>query len=254
MSLFSGFQGSVEESEDDDWRTGASPSLLMTIPNSRMILKQRILKELDISSLAEILLGSDMDLIRGAISRLGEIKTSEAIQLIQQEQMNTSSDIRFLATTTLIRVKREFEEELDSAKQEIKKDIKNIQARQLIAKKYLNYAMSHLLDHETSQIYLEEAIDHLKFALDSPLPPLETCWTLIDTLMETGRWDEALLLLDRLEKEGRSEIQEIVKHRCLIFFKTCRFDKLIAELQSLKGKVLDDKSWQSSLHWWGIFT
>lgn len=229
-------------------------SLTALTETSRVSQKKRILKEIDLLSLAEVLAGHDIDLIRGAMSRLGEIKTPEAIVLLLQQQLSPSADIRFLATATLTRIKREFEEELESARQEMKKDVAKISARFFMAKRYLAFVQSHLLDQETSSIYRSEAMNHLRFVVQSPTASLEAFWILIDATLEQEQWNESLEVLGLLEKKGGGDPLEIEKRRCLVYYRTRQIRLFLAHIPKLKALGMQDNVWLAALNWWGITT
>lgn len=206
--------------------------------------KERVLQELDFLSLADILRGTDPELKRGAMERLAQLKTPKAIELLLDHRTNPSMEIRFYATSALARVKKEFDEELESAKQEMKKDVYKVSARFLLAKRYVNYARSLLLDPETAASYEREALYHLQFVTQSPYGSEEADWLLVEIYRNREEWDQAFAILGQ---GGRFE-----ESKAMMYYSMRQFDRLVAQLTTMKTTGILEKRWVSIADWWGV--
>lgn len=234
--------------EDESWPLPGQPERGQPITPEKLFpnveRKERVLQELDFLSLADILGGADALLKRGAIERLAQLKTPEAIKLLLTHRTDSSMEIRFYATSALARIKKEFDEELESAKQEMKKDIYKVSARFLLAKRYLSYARSHLLDPETEASYEREALHHLQFVTGSPYGSEEANWLLLEIYRNREAWDEAFAILGQGNRFEQS--------KAMMYYAMGQFDQLVAQLSTMKATGILAKEWVPIADWWGV--
>lgn len=239
--------------EDESWPLPGQPESGQPITPEKLSpnveRKERVLQELDFLSLADILGGTDALLKRGAIERLAQLKTPEAIKVLLTHRTDPSMEIRFYATSALARIKKEFDEELESAKQEMKKDIYKVSARFLLAKRYLSYARSHLLDPETEASYEREALLHLQFVTGSPYGSEEANWLLLEIYRNREAWDQAFAILGQgsLNQAGRFE-----ESKAIMYYSMGQFDQLASQLATMKAAGSLAKEWVPIAHWWGV--
>jgi len=213
-------------------------------------VRERVLKALDFMPISEIMAGEDGELKRGAIDRLADIKTPESIQLLHQYRTDPNMDIRFFVTTALSRVKKEFEEGLHAAKAEMQKDVYKIEFRIVLARTYLRYARSQLLDETTVKAYEEEALYHLQFSiLDEEAPP-EVFWILIDIYRAIGNYKRALQVLDVLEKRKKGSFEEVLRTRARILYRLDRYDELAALLKASQKRKGMSPQMSALANWW----
>lgn len=234
--------------EDESWPLPGQPiTPEKLLPNIER--KERVLQELDFLSLADILGGADALLKRGAIERLAQLKTPEAVKLLLTHRTDPSMEIRFYATSALARIKKEFDEELESAKQEMKKDIYKVSARFLLAKRYLSYARSHLLDPETEASYEREALHHLQFVTSSPHGSEEADWLLMETYRGREEWDQAFAILGQ---GGLNQASRFEESKAIMYYSMGQFDQLVAHLSTMKATGILEKKWIPIADWWGV--
>lgn len=224
------------------------------LPPSRDLkgdFRERILKEMDILPYAEILAGDDYELKRGAIEQLAFLKTAEAMTLLEQYRSDPSADIRFLVTTALARVKKDFEEELHAARENLRKDPHDINERVSLARVYLQYARSKLADVTTAQAFTSEALFHLQFAVLAEEAPVEDFRLLIGIYRETGDWDAVLQLLDMMGKRGKGSREEIAEIRTEAAYETGRFDNVVSALRKGRAEGHLGPKLSPVADWWG---
>ena len=218
------------------------------------LLKQaRILEELDFLPLADILAGEEIDLKRGAIDRLAELKNPEAIRMLLSCRSDPSPDVRFFATSALTRIKKGFDEELESARREMQKDAYSVNGRIILAKIYLQYSRSHLLDFATAEAYEREALYHLEHCVEAKGADKTVFQMLLSIYMGHQEWDMALKIIDQFEKSGAGAPEEISKLKVDIYFKTGRYEKVVQEMASMNKIGIHDSQYQALVNFWGVY-
>lgn len=249
---FSPLSSTRTRTQEESFVRGEKEERTFDFPSGRR--KERIAKELDLMPLSEILLGDDLAMKRGAIEQLVVIKTPEVIQLLHQYRTDPSVDIRFFVTNALSRIKKEYEEQLAAAKEEMKKDIYDIPKRSFLAKSYLLYARSGLSDETMKRSYEGEALYHLQFSAQDEQAPEEIFWMLIDLYRSHKDWDHVLQLCELLEQRGGQIREEILLAKVETLFQLHRFRDLVSLLQRARQKNIPLNSrFQSILHWWGAW-
>ncbi|MDO8527782.1 MAG: hypothetical protein Q7T03_08865 [Deltaproteobacteria bacterium] len=215
--------------------------------------RERIMQELDFLPLADILSGTDLDLKRGAIERLARLKTPEAIDLLLAHRSDPSMDVRFYATSALARIKKEFDEQLEAAKQQMQKDVYKISARVFLSKVYLQYAHSHLLDPATIQAFEREALFHLDFCVQSQNATPQAFRMLVSIYVAHAEWDMAIKTIALWEKSGKTDPQEISKVRIDVLYRTGRYLDVFEEFVRMKERGIADSEWNTIADWWGAY-
>lgn len=211
----------------------------------------RIVKELDFLPLVEILAGGDMDLKRGAIEQLARLKTPEAIRSLLDHRSDSSLEVRYYVNAALARIKKEIDEDLDAARHQIQLDVYKLSARVFLAKTYLHYARSGLLDEGLSRSYEDEALFHLTFVVDSPDATEESFRLLVHCLVANQDWVRATAVIDRAMALKRMSPEEGARHRVEVAYHQHRFAEIPQELKAVaKGGHLSP-DWQTAVLWWG---
>lgn len=224
------------------------------IAGALVLRKERIFSELNFMPLVDIIAGDqDADLKRGAIDKLSRFKTPEAIDILLSLRGHAEAEIRFYATSSLSRIKKEFDEQLEASKQEMKKDVYKISARIFLAKVYIQYARSHLLDPVTSEAYEHEALYHLNYCAETEYVTDEDFWLMVEIHKGHREWDKALAVLEILEKRGGVLPEEIIKNRIETAYQMKRYDLLHPLMEKLKALNIADSDWTALIHWWGEF-
>lgn len=206
--------------------------------------EERIASELDFIPLVEILAGDDLDLKRGAIEQLERLRTPEAVQMLLQYRSDPSLEIRYYINSALVRIKNEFDEELEAARQQMQLDIYKISARVFLARIYLQYARSGLLDSELARNYEDEAIYHLTFAIESSTPTAEAFRILIDCRLQRQEWQSADAVVEAASDQKFIDPAEADRYRVDILYHTHRF----AEIPALLRRIPD---YRMAAQWWG---
>lgn len=216
----------------------------------RGTLEERVLREVDFIPLADILKGEDSDLKRGAIERLSKLKTPEAIQFMLDLRSDSSSEVRFYVTSALTKIKKEYEEQLEAAKNSLLQDDYQVSARIFLAEIYLQYAKSHLLDDVTAKHYTQESLYHLKEAVLIAPDHLEAYLAIIEIYSLRQNWDAALGTLDILSSQKLLDDEQIVKKKIEIYFEQGHMEKLQKSITSFD--TFKEPAWQALARWWDV--
>ncbi len=217
--------------------------------------RERILSELDFVPLIDILKGqTDPELKRGAIEKLAELKTPEAVDILLSLRSDPSLEIRFYATSSITRIKKGFDEQLEAAKQEMKKDVYKTSARLFLAKTYLRYTRSHLLDEITTAAYEKEALFHLNACSDSEYVRDENFWLLYEVYSAQNHWDKALETMDRLEKREKADVIAIDQARIEIFYRMGQYEKIPEIFSKITKEGTLNSLWSATANWWGMYS
>ena len=211
-----------------------------------LIRQERVIRELDFMSLADILASRDLSLKRGAVEKLYQLKTPAALKLLMKYRNDPHPDVRFYVTSTLDRVKHDYE-------MEMKKDMTT--DRLVLAKKYIEYIQSGLLDEGLEQKYFEDVVVQLKTILQSDPVPEEAWWLLIEQyrFRSVSKYRKELLeLIAAFEKSGGHDLLKLKRTKAEILFLLGEYREM---LQVLKMEPQDtDPEWKALLFWWGVVT
>jgi hypothetical protein len=225
--------------------------LKLPVANLSQPRMERIVSALDFVPLVEIFAGSDIDLKRGAIEQLIRLRTPEAIQTLLEHRSDPSLEVRYYINAALARVKNEFDEELDAARHQMHLEVYKNSDRVFLAKIYLQYARSGLLDVELARNYEGEAIFHLTFVIDSQTPTSEAYRVLIECYSAREQWLQAEAVVRRARDVRLLESSELDRYQVMILYHTrryCEIAKLMSEM-SRAGELPND--WQTAALWWG---
>ncbi|GEM_PF-2788508 len=212
--------------------------------------RARIADALDLLPLMDILAGTDIDLQRGAIERMAELRSPDAIQTLLQLRSNASPEIRFYVTSQLTRIKQELDEELESAKRQMHHDIYKISARVFLAKLYHQYARSGLLDATTAAAYLTESLYHCRTAIASPHATAAAYRLMIALQTERAAWDDALHMLDKFSESRLAATDEVARARAELLFRAGRFEDTATHLAAHAAAWDDDPAFGPIVRWW----
>lgn len=257
--LFSGFlfflykRGTVPETleEEETEPVFVSSEIRWAVPVQRISKKTRIIQELDFMPLADILAGEDLDMKRGAIEKLAELKTPQTIKMLLLHRSDASLDVRFYVTAALTRIKKEFDEQLEAAKQQIKKDVYKVSARIFLAKTYLQYAHSHLLDPVAAETFEQEALYHLDFCLKSGEANKQVYEMLLEIYVSQYQWEKALKIIQKIRESGVFKSAEVDKLQVEILYKTQKYPEMVALLRKMKQPGIAGREFNAIADWWG---
>ncbi len=228
------------------------------------VYKEKILKEppridwqnfmteaSDCQPLADILTLNDNALKRDAIDKLAALATPESIKILLDNRRNESAEVRFFVTTSLSRLKKNFEDDLNAAKLEIKNSNYKASARLFLARVYQRYALSGLLDKTTATGYLTEAKHHLEKILSEGQIEPKAAWFLLDVIQSQANWREALRLVHDFEEKKILTAVESAKAKALYHFKLGEFDFVAAALKKISDEGDNDPAFKAAALWWG---
>lgn len=243
----------VSPEEDLPFTTGSAA--VRAFGDPRLSHRERVLQALDFIPLTDILAGDDVELKRGAVEKLAQLKNPEAIGLLLHYRSNPQAELRFYVTAALTRIKKEYDEELEAAKRELQKARDTARARLFLARVYVQYAGSGLLDEAMAASYRGEALYHLgEIATAQGTDPAvqgEAGRMRLDILMADRSWDQGLAVIAALQARDLGDPGELAKARVQIFYQSGRYAEVAAELAALKAQGLLDKEWRMLADWWG---
>lgn len=236
--------------EDEDAELFQLPLLWRGAFGKHSNIQEKVLEELDFVPLIDILEGDNPELKRGAIERLGQIRDPEAIRALIQHKSDALPEVRFYISSALTRIKNEFDEELEAAKEQMKKDVYKISARLLLARVYLQYANSDLLDEVASRTYKNEAIYHLEYAVKSDFAKLSSLTLLVECLTAMGQWDRALYFIESSSIQRTEFTPGLARLHVEALYRMGKLEEL--------GKLIKSRADAGDAHWvplaqyWGV--
>ena len=217
--------------------------------------REQVMKALDFIPLSEILATGDLGLMRGAVEKLAQLKSPDAIRLLLEHRSDPVMEMRFYVTSALTRIKKEYDEELEAAKQDLKKSRDPVRSRQLLVRVYLQYAASGLVDEATVAAHRREALYHLgELTNMREIVPGLKCnigRMTIDLHLLSGAWDEGLKVIDQMEREGVGDPGEFNQSRIDILYRQGRFGEVRQRMVELKERGGLNQDWQALAAWWG---
>lgn len=225
-------------------------SKILKLASLGLSKRERILKELDFVPLADVFSGNNNELKRGAIEKLAQLKSPEAIAILLNQRSNPSIEIRFYTTQALAKIKKEFDEELEAAKKQMQKNVTKGEFRLFLAKIYLQYTGTHLLDEVTNQSYETEALHHLHFSLQFDEMRDEGYFILLTLYRKRLLWSEFLKIVDMMERKKILGPEQATKKRVEAYYETKDYPAMAQEFQKIK--VTSDPEWKPILAWWGV--
>lgn len=222
-------------------------------------LEEKVRKNIDFLPLVDILYGEDIALKRGAINKLAELATPEAIRILLAHRGDPSPEVRFFITSALVNTKKRFDEELEAAREAMKQNIDHIPTRLLLAKAYLRYARSGLPNEITQRDYLNEAVYHLRECLAGwqAGPALnavaaEASRLLLEAYEATERWEALIPLIAEMQQRGFISEKEVVKKKLTSLYRSRQFEAFKRELKKMVGRKDIEPEWLAMAHWWGV--
>ncbi|MEK6544141.1 MAG: HEAT repeat domain-containing protein [Elusimicrobiota bacterium] len=216
----------------------------------------------DIMPFADILAGNDNDLKRSAVENLARLKTPEAIKVLLDHRSDTSAETRFYVITAINKIKKEFDEELDAAKRQMRKDVHDDHALWALAKMYKTYADSGLLDAVLADHYHSEAVALSDTLLANAAYATRAWHMSVAITAQRGDWNEVLKRIPDKLPEDPAIAQEALRHRIEARFNVGPLSAMIADLKTLAALPqasttgAADKSsgaqdpWRSLPDWW----
>jgi len=216
------------------------------------MLKQKIDEGVDLVPLSDIMSGQDTELKRGAVEKLIQHGTPEAIDLLLKYRNDSSPDVRFFVTAGINRYKKELDEHLEAAKVEMKKNVENTNSRILLAKVYIKYVKSRLLDEISMSSYMNEAKYNLVYAIDAGTNDPDAYKILLEIYETTGEWEKANDLINQMKEKGYIDDMEFTKSSINILYHTRQFHELITHIKKLITFEEIESEWVSMANWWGV--
>ncbi len=219
--------------------------------NKKINIQEQLREALDIEPYADILAGQDLDLKRGAIERLVELKNKDSIALLEKYRSSDSSELRFYVLSALHRVRQDFEEELAAAKLEMQHHFYKVSARVYLAKVYFQYVQSGLLDKNTQDTYLHEAVFHLRECLKSDYAHVHAFETLFEILNFQKKYLLAQELLEEALKSKWCNSDFYFQKKVELFFNLQEYARLKKFISDFPLAQLQSKDSTQIYYGWG---
>lgn len=205
----------------------------------------------DFVPLVDILEGSDIDLKRGAIEQIIQMPPKDAVELLNKYSSDTSSEVRYYVTSALTRIKKNLEESVEAAKNGYQKNTNDGVSRFTLARSYLQYARSGLLDQSGIQYLTDQAVAHLKFVISNDNQNLDAYQMLYDELFIQQQWQEIDVLLKSMFELSILNREKFLKMKAECHFRLRDFNKLTEDLRELKSLQVNDSDWVATINWLG---
>lgn len=211
--------------------------------------KQKIKDAINFLPLVDILEGNDLALKRSAIDKLSSLSNPDSIRTLKKYKDDESSEVRFFVTSAILRIKKDFEEEIEYAKKQIQKNPDEIGLKLAVSNLYLRFYHSHLLEDHDAEPLLNNAAFQLESALKidpknkTVLQKLLECYRIQNNDNEVLNTAQKLVNLDaiNLNEYNLIEIQTLYRKR--------NFSKITPKLKELDKATLD-KQWSAFSSWW----
>jgi len=153
-----------------------------------------VLEALDFEPLVDLLQGDNIDLKRGAIERLEQERSREAVAQLDALRKDHDMEVRFYATTSLTRIKKDFDSELSAIQERVKKNPKDVVAQLDWAEVFIRYATILPFNQEMRESFFQEIIGIFERVLK--LSP------------KNVRAREGLMTIYELKKDWKMAIEE----------------------------------------------
>lgn len=207
----------------------------------------------DVLPAADALLGTDAALKRGAIEALARIKTPESIALLLNARRDSSSEVRFFATTALTRLKDDFNRTVAAAERSALERPTDAAAQIQHCQALLAYAVSGLMDAHGR----EDALKRCRRWLSLLAEKEEEALKLLYLVNRRQGEKEAIENLDALLKRRPQERSEWLKEKSSLLFEQQRYPEAAATMAEL-GRELDrspqespdERDWHVCVLWW----
>lgn len=210
--------------------------------------KERLLRELDIMPLADILNGSDNELKRDAMDKLARIMSPQSIKVIASHRSDPTPETRFYATSALIRIKKEYDQRLDSLKAQLKAK-PSAHNRMNLAQLYLDMVEADILDGGSSRDYKKEALYHLREIIFSEESVKEAYWTFLEKVDSDDR-KNIKEVVEKLKSEKHFDDVFVKKAMAFGYYRLGQFQSMNEILKLLAIEKNADKNWYAVASWW----
>lgn len=229
-------------------------SLSIDPTKSAEMSSARIAREMDFVPLVEILAGDDMNLKRGSVEQLTRLRTPEAIAVLMSHRSDPSMEMRFYVNSSLARIKKELDELLDAARYQMHMESDSVADRLNLAKVYLQYARSGLLDADLVNAYEKEAILHLNFVLNSGAPTPEAAELLITRLIQKRDWFMAEASIQKAREFALISDIAAAEYQAEMLYSRGQYGKVADVLRPYHDAPSLSADWKTTLLWWGVGT
>ncbi len=214
--------------------------------------RQRLIEAVDLMPLADILATQDSDLKRGAVEKLTQLASPEAIAVLQDHRSTPQPEVRFYIITALTRIKKDMEEEIEAVRSALKKDPSNTNLRLAASRTYLKLAKSGLADDAARSILTNEAIYQLEASLIDPKAPCAIFELIADIHADKAKWTEALATIDQWLEHPLADGTAAMKKRIAIAYQAGQYKQVTSSLKTLVDSGESDPRWQAAAFLWGV--
>jgi len=213
--------------------------------------RQRLLDAVDLMPLADILATQDSDLKRGAVEKLAQLASPEAIAVLQYHRSTPQPEVRFYIIAALTRCKKDMEEEIEAIRSALKKDPTNTGFRLSAARAYLKLAKSGLTDDMARANLTNEAAYQLEACRQDPEAPCAIFELIASIYADKAKWAEALATIDQWLDHPLADVSAAMKKRIIIFYQAGYYPQVTASLKVLLSSGERDAHWQAAAFLWG---
>lgn len=242
--------GARYEFDESSQENDEPENLPVALPGADEGSEQKFLEAVDLVPAADVLLGQDQTLKRGAIEALVKIRTPEAIGWLLKARSDPNAEVRFYATSALTNLKREYETNLRAAELEIFERPSEILPQLAYCRISRDFALSGLLDTNAGDELLTKAVKWLSGGAAND----EQCLRLLFEIEKSRDPARALPLLERLKNRIPGERLSWLKEEVILLFALGRYketsEKVLRLEKESEFRPQESVEWESSLLWW----
>jgi hypothetical protein len=222
----------------------------------RVSEERRLWEATDIMPAADILLGRDPTLKRGAIETLARIRTPESIGWILQARTDPDPEVRFHATSTITKLKRDFESQLRATEQEVFENPTDAGRQVALERVRAEYAVSGLLDGRRRAELLGGCRNRLRALAQRQGPGALELLFVID---KDAAPDQALEHIHGLMRRDPAAAPRWRREEIQLLFKLGRHGEVTERLLQMRkdlsatpssAETPEDLRWRALIFWW----
>ncbi|MBI3552668.1 MAG: HEAT repeat domain-containing protein [Elusimicrobia bacterium] len=216
---------------------------------------RRLMAAVDVVPAADILVGPDPALKRGAIETLARIRTPEAIRWLLQSRRDPNPEVRFYATSALTNLKSEYEQRIRAAELEIFEKPTEPAPQLVYCRIDYEFAMSGLVEGSTRELILGKCRSWLKDLSERDDSALRLHYLVEKELDPPKALAMLSTLIARLPEEGLRWRKEAAA----LLFTLGRYAEVAQRMKSLGPGLLaeadgpltpEGEQWKSAVLWW----
>lgn len=208
-----------------------------------------LLDELEIEPVVDVLREDDPELKRAAIAVIAEQRNSESVKILVGLLHDPSPEARFFSSIGLSKLEDEISRTILAAQRSLAETPNSPEARENLARLYLDYATSGFLEGVTRDYYLDLARAAYESAIPISPHPEKLIPRLAHVHLFLGNIAEAASLLDDLVRRQPADL-EVHLLRMEVIYLFGDYRELAIYAQKALAGLPDDAPERELIEWW----